>query len=95
MRIMTTPEPPDLVAMMTAAEIEWLENAPEDWTEIVFVAGQGAFIARPGSSPVILAGTRSTSSTCRRRLVRMWEKDGVAAFRDLSASLKNKPTVRK
>jgi hypothetical protein len=26
-----------------------------------------------------------------RRLVRMWEKDGAAAFRDLSASLVNKP----
>lgn len=26
-----------------------------------------------------------------RRLVRMWEKDGVAGFRDLSASLTNKP----
>lgn len=29
-----------------------------------------------------------------RRLVRMWERDGVAAFRDLSASLKHKPLIR-
>jgi hypothetical protein len=33
---MTTPEPPDLNAMMAAAEIEWQENAPENWTEIDF-----------------------------------------------------------
>jgi hypothetical protein len=28
-----------------------------------------------------------------RRLVRMWERDGLAGFRDLSAALKHKPLV--
>ena len=28
-----------------------------------------------------------------RRLVRMWERGGIAAFRDLSASLPNKPAT--
>ena len=35
-------------------------------------------------------------ASCRwaaRRLIRMWEKGGAAAFRDLSASLRNKPSV--
>ena len=33
---MTTPAPSDPTAMMTAAEIEWRANAPEDWTTIDF-----------------------------------------------------------
>ena len=33
---MTTSSLPDLAAMMTAAEIEWWANAPEDWTTIDF-----------------------------------------------------------
>lgn len=31
---MTTSVPPDLAAMMTAAEIEWRANAPKDWATI-------------------------------------------------------------
>jgi hypothetical protein len=33
---MTTSSLPDLAAMMTAAEIEWRANAPEDWTTVDF-----------------------------------------------------------
>ena len=168
MRIMTTPEPPDLVAMMTAAEIEWQENAPEDWTEIDFwrwprgfhrsawvIAGYigwnpldvldvpppaaravNALLTRlcvifaivmtrhvpdPGDpDEPLLAwfnaavdeykhdiaemieglgdidwGLPASRRWAARRLIRMWEKEGVSAFRDLSASLKNKPIVRK
>jgi hypothetical protein len=33
---MTTPVPPDLAAMIKAADIEWQANAPEDRTTIDF-----------------------------------------------------------
>lgn len=37
-------------------------------------------------------GLLASRRLAARRLVRMWEKGGVAGFRDLSASLTNKPS---
>jgi hypothetical protein len=163
---MTTPAPSDFAAMMTAAEIEWRANAPEDWTTIDFrrwprgfhrsawvVAGYigwnpldvldaptpaaravNALLTRlcvtfavvmtrhtldPGDhAEPLLAwfnaavnehkhdiavmieglgdvewGLPTSRRWAARRLVGMWERDGAAAFCDLSAALTNKPGV--
>ena len=162
----TSVVPPDLAAMMAAAETEWRANAPDDWTTIDFwhwprgfhrsawvIAGYipwnpldvldeptpaaravNALLTRQCVTFTIVM-TRHTSDPgdpvepllawfnaavdehkhdiatmieglgavdwhlpesrrwAARRLVRMWERGGVAAFRDLSASLRNKPQV--
>jgi hypothetical protein len=163
---MTTPAPSDFAAMMTAAEIEWRANAPEDWTTIDFrrwprgfhrsawvVAGYigwnpldvldaptpaaravNALLTRlcvtfavvmtrhtpdPGDrvEPLLAWfnaavnehkhdiavmieglgdvewGLPTSRRWAARRLVGMWERDGAAAFCDLSAALTNKPGV--
>lgn len=156
--------PHHLAAMMTAAEIEWHANAPDDWTAIDFrrwprgfhrsawvVAGYigwnpldvldqpppaaravNALLTRlcltftvamakhtpdPGDqAEPLLAWFNATMNEHKhdiavtieglgdaawalpasprraaRRLVRMWERNGIAAFGDLSASLAHRP----
>ena len=163
---MTASDAPDLAAMMAAAEREWRDNAPDDWTMIDFwhwprgfhrsawvVAGSislnpldvldeptpaaravNALLTQqcviftivmtrhtpdPGD-PVepLLAwfnaavqkhqhdiagmvealgdvdwGLPTSRRWAVRRLVKMWERGGATAFRDLSRSLTHKPPL--
>ena len=163
---MTIPAPPDLVAMLSAADSEWRANAAADWTAIDFrrwprgfhrsawvVAGyigwnpldvldeptpaaravnalltrQCVIFAivmtrhtpdpRDPDEPLLAWfnaavdehkhdiadmieglgdaywGLPASRRWAARRLVRMWERGGAAAFHDLSASLTNKPLL--
>jgi len=164
---MTASAGPDLTAMINAAQREWHDNAPADWTMIdfrrwprgfhrsawviagyigcnpfdvldypptpaaravnapltrqcvVFAIAMTSHVPDPADSvePLFawfnaaareyqdeIAGTiealgdaewrlPTSRRSAARRLVKMWEQGGAAAFGDLSASLVNKPAV--
>lgn len=74
-----TPDPRDPVEPLLA----WFDAAADEHQREIatLIEGLGDFDW----------GLPASRRWAARRLVKMWEKNGVAAFRDLSASLTNKP----